>query len=80
MIFLYFICFSYNALWKSLSCESICVMYLVQKVYALYKIHKLNIDLIHKLNIDLNKAGINLKDVARYENEKANYNVEKSKL
>ena len=45
-------------------------MYLVQKVYALYK--------IHKLNIDLNKAGINLKDVARYENEKANYNVEKA--
>lgn len=35
----------------------ICVMYLVQKVYA------------------LNMAGIDLKDVARYANEKANYNV-----
>lgn len=45
----------------------ICVMYLVQKVYALYK--------IHKLKIALNMAGIDLKEVARYANEKANYNV-----
>ena len=45
----------------------ICVMYLVQKVYALYK--------IYKLNTILNKAGIDLNDVARYVNEKANYNV-----
>lgn len=45
----------------------ICVMYLVQKVYALYK--------IHRLNIVLNMAGIDLKELARYANEKANYNV-----
>lgn len=45
----------------------ICVMYLVQKVYALYK--------IYKLNTILNKAGIDLNDMARYANEKANYNV-----
>lgn len=45
----------------------VCVMYLVQKVYALYK--------IHKLNIVLNMAGIDLNDMARYVNEKANYNV-----
>lgn len=35
----------------------ICVMYLVQKVYALYK--------IYKLNIALNMAGIDLKDVMK---------------
>lgn len=45
----------------------VCVMYLVQKVYALYK--------IYKLNMTLNMAGIDLKDLARYANEKANYNV-----
>lgn len=45
----------------------VCVMYLVQKVYALYK--------IYKLNTILNKAGIDLNDMARYANEKANYNV-----
>jgi hypothetical protein len=45
----------------------ICVMYLVQKVYALFK--------IYKLNTILNKAGIDLNDLARYANEKANYNV-----
>lgn len=45
----------------------ICVMYLVQKVYALYK--------IYKLNTILNKAGVDLNDLARYANEKANYNV-----
>lgn len=45
----------------------VCVMYLVQKVYALYK--------IYKLNTILNKAGIDLNDLARYANEKANYNV-----
>ena len=36
-------------------------------MYALYK--------IHKLNIALNMAGIDLKELARYANEKANYNV-----
>lgn len=45
----------------------VCVMYLVQKVYFLYK--------IYKLNTILNKAGIDLNDMARYANEKANYNV-----
>ena len=45
----------------------VCVMYLVQKVYALYK--------IYKLNTILNKEGIDLNDMARYANEKANYNV-----
>lgn len=45
----------------------ICVMYLVQKVYALYK--------IHKLNIALHMAGIDLKELAKSVNEKANYNV-----
>lgn len=45
----------------------ICVMYLVQKVYFLYK--------IYKLNMTLNMAGVDLKDLARYANEKADYNV-----
>ena len=45
----------------------ICVMYLVQKVHFLYK--------IYKLNTILNKAGVDLNDLARYANEKANYNV-----
>lgn len=44
-----------------------CVMYQVQKVYTLYK--------LHKLHIALNMASIDLKELARYANEKANYNV-----
>lgn len=45
----------------------VCVMYQVQKVYALYK--------LHKLHSALNMAGIDLQELARYANEKANYNV-----